>query len=626
MIITVLRAIIFAVSWIGYILYIQRKTKLQVEFLPIISIALITFFLYFGGLFNVLPLIVSLLIGYGLLSFVLESYKLYNKNVLLEKIREFITPGIAVFLIMAIYFAIMLKNQRLVYRDDFSHWGLIVKTLLLENKLPNFEISAITHNGYPPGAALFIYYFCKTVGATEGFALIGQMIIMLSALLPIFSFTSFSLNNIKKNDGIKVLLIILTILLSLYLLSGPYSIHSLLVDNLLVVVSVSLFALIYYYLDNPEMIYIPVFLLASFITLIKNIGIFFAMFTLFVYFMSINNERKRMKQTWLIFMREKYYLILPIFSPSLINYLWSKHVDIVFSPNATGKHKMSLQSYVDNFNGKNIDEINEITGNFINTLFKEHAYQIIILLILVLVVILAYYLINKVVNKRLITLSIVVFAIFSFYSIGLWLTYLLSMSTEEGLRLASYNRYMDTIMDYLIGLVGIVIIHLFNNSRSKIVYLLATSIFLIFFSYLNFNEKDVDDTKAIFEPRDIPVGIAGPNISNVDKSFTHISLNPMKSISSSSQHLIYYPDPHGLDFETVFSKYRLYRNDMDIIQTLETKDIIWNYEIISVTFITDDIIELFEEYSDLKVEIGTFRINKENKRIVKRINFSNESI
>ena len=153
--------------------------------------------------------------------------------------------------------------------------GSYSKNLLFDHALPNFEDSIITFNSYPPGSALFIYYFSVIVGQTEGIALIAQAVAILSGILPLFSISSFNifeLNN-KKLITRKILLTLISILVSIYLLNGPTTVKDLLVDTLLNVVGIELFTLIFYF-DKPRKIWLPVISLASYLTIMKNSGMF----------------------------------------------------------------------------------------------------------------------------------------------------------------------------------------------------------------------------------------------------------------------------------------------------------------------------------------------------------------
>lgn len=620
MYITAIRILLFAISMIGFVTYIHRKTNIQVEFIPIISIAAHTVLLFFAGILNILPLMTNILFLLGIFLFIREIYIGHKQKDIFTKISNFITPGMIIFIIIGIFFAFMLEGQRLVYRDDFSHWGLIVKNLLMEDRLPNFTNVRIMHNSYPPGSALFIYYFCKIVGATEGLALIGQMIMSMSGLLSLFSFSSFTFGKVKKLNKkflLNVLLTIFTVFISLKLLTGPYALHSLLVDELVTIISVSLFSLIYYYFNSPEAIYIPVLFLASFLTIIKSVGMVFAIFALIIYGVSLIQKKKQMKYSWSEFIKKKFPLLVPMFSPFIIYYLWTRHIAIVYPNNVLGKHTVSIANYINTFNEKSESEIKQITSNFFNALFDGEASQIILLILFLIVILAVYYVINKKWNKRLAIVTVLALSIFVLYSLGLWGIYLVSMSTEEALRLASYDRYMLSIVNYLIGIIGVALIYTLNRSDTNNVALVFTSLLLLYFGNLTLGEENREDTLVIFQPRS--VSNIKPSLSEIESSFTHLTPNPMISKSLSENSLIYFPNGNYTDSETLYSVYRLYSDDIKFTQNINDANIIWDYETISITKVNQEIQNLFKIYSNISPEIGTYKIDQENQKILEKI-------
>ena len=152
---------------------------------------------------------------------------------------------------MLLFFLIHLKDQRFIHYDNFSHWGVIVKSFIMNKAVFNANESIITFNCYPPGSALFIFYFSNLVGVSESLALYSQIIVILSALLPLFSFSSFEIldKSLVINRKMKGIIFLLTTLISLMLLNGPSNINDLLVDTLLSAVAIGLFASIYFYFE-----------------------------------------------------------------------------------------------------------------------------------------------------------------------------------------------------------------------------------------------------------------------------------------------------------------------------------------------------------------------------------------
>lgn len=622
MLLSIVRLMLFMLSIIGYVLYAERRTKIQVEFLPIISVSFITSVLFVGGILNVLYLTTILLFILGLLLFVKEVYRIILQKEIKDNLSKYVTPGIIIFAISFIYFVITLKDQRLFHYDNFSHWAIMVKNMVIYDRLPNFENLTISFNSYPPGSALFIYYFMKIAGISEGRAIIGQMFIILSSLLTLFSFTSYQLvskGEQNKNNFKNIFMNIAVTLVSLYLLNGPSPIRDLLVDNLIIVIGVAMFAIIYFYMYSPHKIYLPMALLGAVLTLVKNSGLFFVLFALVVYCYSLILYIKKQRNGILSFFKRDSKLLIPFFSPLIANYLWNNHVSMVFSSDWIGKHTMSLSNYIATYNEKDSELIAEITQNFVTTIYNKYSSEILVILSIILLFTIYSVVINKKVDKRLLVVGVSSITTFLLYSLGLWVMYLVSMPVGEALTLAGYGRYMSTIMNYIMAITVVSLIYYLSKndmSKGKSVPIVLVC---IFFGYLTFGPNNISETLALFENTEFNMGIEQPTLKNVDKGLSHISQNPMLSDGKNDKYLVYYPNTKASDYEKLYLRYRLF-NSNNIFTDYIDEEIPWGYDYLVITLVTEEVIEFFNKYSEYTPEIGTYKIDKENQRILRRQN------
>lgn len=619
MVMVSIKLLLFIASMAGYVEYIKKKIEVQVEFLPIISISGITFVLFFAGILNILPHISFGLFLVGIFLFAQNLIINIKINTVNNLVLKYITPGIIIFIIANIYFIFLLKDQRLIHYDNFSHWGLVVKNMLIDDALPNFENITIEFSSYPLGSALFIYYFCSIVGISEGLALIGQIIFILSGLLTLYSFSSFQI--IKKTKNIRfinIVLFIITTFISVYLLDGASSIHNLLVDTLLNTTAISLFALIYYYSETPYKIILPVTSLASSLILIKNSGMFFAFFSLIIYFFAIYIHGKKTSKRIFKITYLNIKLLMSFGAPMIVSFLWSRHVSMVFPSDKASKHAVNLESYIQNFNNKTQGEIKEISKNFLNRLNSGDTREFAGLFFLVVILLILFFFINNYLDKRLLGIVVIISVMYIFYNIGLWIMYLVSMPTSEALYLAGYERYISTIIDYLFGITTIGIIYTVNQTDSSSFRKVTTSICTLYFGYLVFSSNNIENTKSIFQRENINIGINEPTIANIDLSLDDLSSNPMKS-KTDHKYLIYYPTQRSIGYERYYTSYRLYQEKVGILRSLEIIENIWRYDLMSVTLVTDELVEFFNDYSDEVPEIGTFKIDKSNKKILGKV-------
>ena len=94
----------------------------------------------------------------------------------------------SVFCVVLVYFSWLLRGSHFTTYDNFSHWAVVVKNMLLTDRMPNFEDSLISFQAYPLGSSLFLYYIGKLFGTVDACLIWGQMFLSLSA---IFSVTAF---------------------------------------------------------------------------------------------------------------------------------------------------------------------------------------------------------------------------------------------------------------------------------------------------------------------------------------------------------------------------------------------------------------------------------------------------
>lgn len=623
MLLSILKLFLFIISMTGFVIYTRRKLNVQVEFIPIIVISIISNVLFISGMLNILPLMVKTIFVSGIILFMYELLKLRKRQLLLFELKRYITPGIILFIITTMFFLLLLKDQRLIHYDNFSHWGLVVKNILKADALPTFQNAKITYNSYPTGSAIFIYYFCKIVGISEGLAIFGQMVVILSGLLSLFSFTSYQVLNKKmsKTEITKKNIInIIVILLYVYLLNGPSPIHDLLVDTLLNVVGLSMFAIIYYYFETPKKILVPVISLAIFLTLIKNSGLFFVYFSLFFYGVSIirHGFDKELSLLTNIFNYKKYIVVYLI--PVSTFYLWSKRVDMVFSSSHLGTHTMSIGSYVNIFKTRTPDELEIIINNFIITLSNEFTIQIVLVSVFLFLLVCIHYITKKNIAKRLIVVASTILGMYIIYNIGLLGIYMFSMPIGEAIRLAGYRRYILTVINFLIGVATVSIMHFFNKEKKMKVFAVPIIIVFLFFLNLTVFGGKINETKEIFSNKELSVNTEAPTLANIDLALSHLPDNLMVSSDTGKKYYyVYIPVEGNTGYQRYYLAYRLYNYNFQIIQNLSNLEEVLSSDYLTITIVDENVKSMFLNHSNEKPEIGTFEIDKENQRILEKI-------
>lgn len=309
-------------SLYGYILFFSRRYNIKVEFMPAIFMTGCSNLLFIAGLLNFLRegSIIIFLTGF---LFLVLCYK-YKYSI---SRRECIILGL--YLIIAVYFAWLVRGSRFTHYDNFSHWALVVKRMLEVNRYPNFQDTIISFQAYPLGSATFIYYICQVLGKSEACMIYGQLLLEISLLLCCAVFIN------KKNIYMSLPLI----LYSSYSLIANTTITNLLVDTLLPLCGIAAFAILYYYQIDFKKALILSSHIGVFLINVKNSGLFFTLICLVLFFLLVLPKDRNLKAKYV---KESIrYYIMPIIA---YIFLWKRHVVYVFSFGITSKHAMSLEN------------------------------------------------------------------------------------------------------------------------------------------------------------------------------------------------------------------------------------------------------------------------------------------
>lgn len=461
----VFKICLFWLSFLGLSFYIAKKFKIETAFSYIITISLIVLILLFAGFLNILVFASYSLYFYGLFVVI---YAVFKKDTTFT-IHLFSTSTIwLTFMVLFILF--YTRGKIFTHYDNFSHWALAPKVMLIHNRLPNFQDSVFGFKSYPLGASLFVYFFSFLVSSRESIMMTGQAIILLSAITSYFGIK-------KNNKWYEISIITIITFISITFISG---IENLLVDTMLPVVAIAGIIIIDKYKRNYKLTLLSIALLGTFLMQIKNSGVFFFLILVFYFAMVKPNTFSIRNKTFL-----KYLACLTI--PLVISILWSKHVEYSFVSGLTAKHSMSLSNFSNVFAKKSVSDIVSITKNYIyTTLSASHNIRIAFGFILLSVM---GYIKNK---KFPMSLKSVLFILITFflYNVGNLAMYIFSMPLFEAERLAGFSRYLATINLFIYLFLFIAILNLTDDSdkTSFNSYILNSSlmIFILIFSALNF--------------------------------------------------------------------------------------------------------------------------------------------
>lgn len=437
------RLFLFGISTVGSFEWIRKisKDKVNLYFLPSLTIAIQVTILFMAGLWNLLPQVTTVLylVGFaGVIYCICEERNL-------SFLKTYANVGYGVMLVLLLILAAYLKGKIFSHYDNFSHWAMVVRRMLEVNRYPNFEDTLIVFQEYPLGSATYIYYFAKLINPSESIQMLAQSYMMLAAVLPLYAFA-------KKHQAAVSIVVVSFVN---YVLLNNIRITDLLVDTLLPLVGVC--GLLFTYLHCKEegklSFYFSAFYMIQLVQ-IKNSGIFFVAFIVI--------------QLLIFAWRKKEYLhgVISAVMPFLSLILWQKHCKYVFSAAATSKHAMTVENYKSVFGDKTAEDIHLICTSmikFVITYKEVWTTAGIGLLIGVLILSTRKKRLERMFRKT------VVFSLLLYvtYQIGMLAMYLFSMPGWEATHLASIDRYTKTVLIAILYLLMVPAVKLISVIRKK---------------------------------------------------------------------------------------------------------------------------------------------------------------
>lgn len=424
--------ILFVTSFVGLSFFLNYDKKIDLIVIPFYVCSIAIFILYIFGLFGFLLaglyLVYAIGIFLGLLTLINNKRKAYWKFKKIE--LKYLIFGLP-FVIL--YWTIS-EEFRFTGWDEFSGWATWAKIIFESNSLLKSD-SPVYYKEYPPAQQLFQYLFVKTFSWSERQVLVAQGFFTFACILA-------SVKSLVHQYLSRVLLFI-TCLIFLYYFGFNYS--NIYVDPLLGVYFSAVF-LLSLKVQKSFSELILLFICIAILVLIKEMGLLLAIIVFLAYSITelFNNPltEKNSSQFHLKIIR-----IIAFGGIILLTYkswhLYLHSIGLVrahsIPPLASllddGGVRMgsTLKEFAKRITYKRFHSINVsiVTLSFVYTFLTFTA---------ILIARRSYSF------KRLIFTGTILFFGFWGYTIFLLLTYLIFFGEYEGVRLASFERYMATIL------------------------------------------------------------------------------------------------------------------------------------------------------------------------------------
>lgn len=428
---TILWAVCFLLCNVGFWELLRRRLSVRVEYLPSLTAACQVTLLFVAGIFSCLPVVAAVLWCVGLGSLLVCAIR--DRS--LAFLRNYRKPAFLFLAVFAAAFFAACWGRCLTEYDNFTHWGTVLKCMLLENRFPDARDTVIEFQAYPLGAAIYMYFgLCfPGIGMREDLAMFLQSLQMIFFVMPLFT-------RAGKNQGAATVFLSLVMI---FFVSTSLGLLDLRVDVLLPLAASCMLLYINDYCLEPGAargsFFSAAFYLVS-VMQIKNSAILFvAMGMLGILLAGKKDKRWGMR-----------LLLAAIPLPSWL--LWRQYYSHAYAAAETSLHAMTLKNYLRTFHSNPVRAILSVAKQ--QLLFALTFRKVLLCAgCLVLCGVLVHFVwpAERKAFRRLLAFSLIFYAV---YQAGMLGMYVFSMGTEESLGIPSAARYTNTalfVINYMLA-------------------------------------------------------------------------------------------------------------------------------------------------------------------------------
>lgn len=414
----------------GWLFAVARIWKQSLCFVPAVTFCGLGLLLYGGGLAGALRPTALLLYAAGLIGAVYAGY-LWKQGRLKAPHPGLFSVCFGAGVLVFCGLSLCLKLQ---HYDNFSHWALLVKALLMEHHFPEMGEALVVFKDYPPGTGVWIYYVCLFLGRSQGVMLLAQNSLIFACFLGIFGIVRE-----KKRFLLFSFLGMGCALLSY--LNLTIRIQNLLVDFLLPLLALAAVAIIRRCQDQPFASALAGGVLLGVAGIVKNTGLIFAGIALLY---GAGRFMKRRGKGVGALLTAAGLAALPFAA-------WQYHMRTALA-GFEAKFRLS------GIGGEALaDETlrRQVAGDFVRAALDPQSRALQIFVLCHVFVLGAMLFAGIRLKKRWKLWRTLLFAdlmVLGYYG-GLLGLYLYSMPQEEALRLAGFERYVCSIMALFAGLL-----------------------------------------------------------------------------------------------------------------------------------------------------------------------------
>ncbi|MDO4740314.1 MAG: hypothetical protein Q4A66_06570 [Eubacteriales bacterium] len=363
--------------------------------------------------------------------------------------RSFATPGFAFLVLFGAFVAAQVYDDPLAHNDDFNHWAVMVRNMLLLDRFPDASVTAIDFSSYPPGTAVFNYFVNRMCfGAySEGRLIFSQNLMVLMFLPPLF----LPMHG-RSDEGKADRAALYGMLCACAVLIFLYEFRALVVDVVNGAIGFAALAGVLALRDEPKKAAFYAGLVTCVGLLVKYSNIFYFAVTAVALLWVCRCARRR---------GEKSGLGAALLAGGLCAALvltWFVHVRVAFG-GVADMHSMNLGRILDVLRGWSQEDVRAIARVCLH-MATSPTKSAVLLTLFMNAVALALAAWHRIAFRRsparLLRAVALADAAYIAYQLMLFAAYLLSFPRDEALRAASYGRYNMSIMIWVIGFLSYV--------------------------------------------------------------------------------------------------------------------------------------------------------------------------
>lgn len=624
--------------------------KKKIEQTLILSITLIMLILYIFGLLGILKIgayvaiILNLLMGLiTLIKVIFFDNSKKDKSDFIKFLDKLYSPGIIIYTLLFMLFAITTRNRVSYVWDEFTFWSIANKNMYYLNDFVTNAKSTLTTITYPPMPTIMQYFFCKVIGKySQGIEIFTLDMIVFACLINVFA-------NLKKKNVISIIcslaiiIFLPTIFCRQILYETPY------VDSILGFL-IGYIIYEFFVLKDDLFKWISLICASIILALTKPTGIVILLIvctSLELYFLikfivKAKNTQKNKKELLRNLFKSKtlYLIITMLFVGSIAYGSWQLHVkssktveeyqeiykEASYDANPI---KYTLVTFLKAFftgysefsynMNQDINSVGNMAEHFFDkTYYSKVPFNMSVttwLVIFVLGMVAIYKLIiEKNEKKKFLIYSICQTVGFGLYLLFLQVAYIIMFSNREGILHKSVQRYIGTYLIAIAVYLVFTFINYLNTGKikySKSKFVAVTAIVMLF-----------TPMKPVFDAT-ITSGYYN-RIKQDEISFHENAANKVKEIIDENDKV--YPinqtaniDSHGLRFRYFMTPYFTANieifSDEDLNITLdEWKEILYNnYQYVYVISSDEYFIENYNlVFEDEIKDWSLYKIDKTN--------------